>query len=66
LLDKGYYGQNTFFAGRLWDGSTGIFIRDKKGKTRIRLYVNDEGTTVFELVDKDGKTTDLTKLSSQE
>lgn len=54
LKEKGYYGYNSFFAGRLWNGETGLFLMDSKGESKIRLYIDNEGNPKLELHDKNG------------
>lgn len=61
LNADGFYGANTFFAGRMWDGSTGLFVRDKKGNTKIQIYVNSEGEPVIQYIDSLGNKKNLIK-----
>lgn len=58
----GYYGQNIFFAGRLWNGNTGVFINDSKGQKRIRLYVDINNNPKLEFFDETGKNIPVDKL----
>ncbi len=66
LEKQGYYGANTFFAGRLWNGSTGLFLRDKTGNGKIRLFIDEEGNPRLELFDKNGEPTSIEKISNEE
>lgn len=61
LDSDGLYGANTFFAGRMWDGSTGLFVRDKKGNTKIQIYVDAKGKPVIQYIDSLGKKRNLIK-----
>lgn len=66
-LDKeGFYGANTFFAGRLWNGNTGLFLNDKNGNRKIRLYVDTTGNPRLELYDKEGKPISIDDISHKE
>lgn len=56
LDSLGFYGANTFFAGRLWSGSTGLFLSDQKGNSRINIYVNKNGEPKMCFYDADGNT----------
>lgn len=55
--ESGYYGQERMFVGKMDDGSTAIDMRDKNGKTRLRLMVNAAGKAVIEFLDASGKVT---------
>lgn len=61
LEKEGLYGANTFFAGRLWDGSNGLFLMDSKGNNKIRIFVSPEGKAVMEYVDSLGVKRNLLK-----
>lgn len=42
------------FLGREENKNTGLFIYDSKGRERIKLYVDETDTALFEILDKDG------------
>ena len=54
LDSLGFYGANTFFAGRLWGGSTGLFLSDQKGNRRINIYVDKNGEPKMRFYDEEG------------
>ncbi|WP_294302270.1 hypothetical protein [uncultured Chryseobacterium sp.] len=56
LNEEGKLGNERFFAGKTADGDVGIFIRDDRGKVRLRIYIDKNNRTHIESVDEDGKT----------
>ena len=42
------------FLGREENKNTGLFIYYSKGRERIKLYVDETDTALFEILDKDG------------
>ncbi|MFS4467514.1 hypothetical protein [Maribacter sp. 2210JD10-5] len=59
---QGFYGANIFFAGRLWNGNHGLFLSDKKGNGKIKLYLDKDGNPRLELSDKNGKQISLSEI----
>ena len=55
LAAEGKLGTDRLFLGRAKDSSTGLVIRDSKGKVRIRLEVDKNNRPVFQLIDTAGE-----------
>lgn len=55
LYDAGMLGRERLFVGKTTTGDVGLFIRDEKGKVRIRLYVDKDNKTVMEMLDENGQ-----------
>ncbi|REC42519.1 hypothetical protein [Chryseobacterium pennipullorum] len=55
LREEGKLTNERFFAGKTADGDVGIFIRDTKGKVRLKLYVDKNNQTHIESLDDNGK-----------
>lgn len=55
LAADGKLGTDRLFLGRAKDSSTGLVIRDSKGRVRIRLEVDKNNQPVFEMADSSGK-----------
>lgn len=47
--------EERLFIGKKFNKEVGLFINDKNGKTRIRIYVDDNDNAKIEFLDKDGK-----------
>ncbi|TZG00303.1 hypothetical protein FW781_10400 (plasmid) [Chryseobacterium panacisoli] len=54
LREEGKLTNERFFAGKTADGDVGIFIRDTKGKVRLKLYVDKNNQTHIENLDESG------------
>ncbi|WP_284461743.1 hypothetical protein [Chryseobacterium sp.] len=54
LREEGKFGSERFFAGKTSNGDVGVFIRDTKGKVRLRLYVDKNNLTHIENLDENG------------
>lgn len=48
-------GKSRMFIGRSGQNNTGIFLRDNEGKTKIKIYVNANGSPIIEVLSKTGK-----------
>lgn len=55
MADAGQLGTERLFMGKTKNGEVGLFIRDEKGKTRIKLYVDKNNKTVIEMPDEKGQ-----------
>ena len=55
LADKGLLGRQRLFIGKSKEQDVGLFINDEKGKPRIKIYVNNQGSPVIEFLDPNGK-----------
>lgn len=55
MVDAGQLGTERLFMGKTKNGEVGLFIRDEKGKTRIKLYVDKNNKTVIEMLDENGQ-----------
>jgi hypothetical protein len=51
--------------GRAKDGSVGIDLRDKTGRTRIQLHVANDGTPSLQFFDSSGKLTKEFNVSKE-
>ncbi|MDW9379726.1 hypothetical protein [Chryseobacterium sp. JV558] len=54
LQEKGKLGYERFFAGKMANGDVGIFIRDTKGKVRLKVYIDKNNQTHIEKLDENG------------
>jgi hypothetical protein len=54
--DKGEWPAERFFAGKNVNGEVGLFLRDSKGKPRIKLYVDAQNNPRLEFLDESGNT----------
>lgn len=54
LREQGKLTNERFFAGKTADGDVGVFIRDTKGKVRLKLYVDKNNQTHIENLDENG------------
>jgi hypothetical protein len=54
MVDNGDWGLERFFAGKDWNGNVGLFIRDAKGKPRIKIYVDKDNNPKLEFYDEKG------------
>ncbi|MDQ1097860.1 MULTISPECIES: hypothetical protein [Chryseobacterium] len=54
LNEEGKLGSERFFAGKTADGDVGLFLRDNKGKVRLRIYVDKNDKTHLESLDENG------------
>lgn len=54
LERDGAFGAPRMFFGRTAAGQAAIALRDGRGKTRLRLVVEEDGTAVIEFLDTDG------------
>ncbi|NML36926.1 hypothetical protein HHL17_06920 [Chitinophaga sp. G-6-1-13] len=55
LASEGKFGTERLFVGRTWKNEVGLFIRDQKGKVRIKIYVDKQNQTKIETYDDQGK-----------
>jgi hypothetical protein len=55
MVERGDLGKERFFAGKNYDGEVGLFIRDAKGKPRIKLYVDKSNNPRLQFLDENGK-----------
>ncbi|HEY9256882.1 hypothetical protein [Chitinophaga sp.] len=55
MSDAGLLNKERLFIGKTKKGEVGLFIRDEKGKTRIKLYVDKNNKTVIEMLDENGQ-----------
>ncbi|MBV8328222.1 hypothetical protein [Chryseobacterium sp.] len=54
LRAEGKLTNERFFAGKTSNGDVGVFIRDTKGKVRLKLYVDKNNQTHIENLDENG------------
>jgi hypothetical protein len=54
LKSKGLLGEERLFIGKTHDNEVGLFIKDKKGQPRIKLYVDANNRVVMQAVDENG------------
>ncbi|WP_288447369.1 hypothetical protein [uncultured Chryseobacterium sp.] len=54
LREQGKLTNERFFAGKTAAGDVGIFIRDAKGKVRLKLYVDKNNQTHIDNLDENG------------
>lgn len=54
LQEKGLWRTERFFAGKNENGEVGLFIKDSKGKPRIKLYVDKQNNPRIEFLDENG------------
>lgn len=47
-------GRDRLFLGKTYDSEVGLFIKDKNGKPRIKLYVNEQNEPKIEFLDENG------------
>lgn len=57
LREEGKLGNERFFAGKTANGDVGLFIRDDKGRMRLKIYVDKNNQTHIENVDENGQST---------
>jgi hypothetical protein len=55
LRSKGLLGQERLFVGKNPDNEVGIFIKDKKGQPRIKMYVDDLNNVIIRAMDENGR-----------
>jgi hypothetical protein len=55
MSDAGLFNRERLFVGKTIKGEVGLFIRDEKGKPRIKLYVDKNNKTVVEMLDENGQ-----------
>lgn len=48
--------EDRLFIGKDFNKNVGLFIKDKTGKPRIKIYIDSNDNPVIELLDKNGKT----------
>jgi hypothetical protein len=41
------------FVGRTTDNNSGLFLYDKNGKPKMKIYVNESGEPKIEIIDDD-------------
>jgi hypothetical protein len=51
---KGLLGQERLFIGKNTDDEVGLFIKDKKGLPRIKLYIDNNNRVVMQAIDENG------------
>ena len=54
LSTKGLLGYDRMFVGKNKDNQVGVFIKDKQGKPRINLYVDDNNQVVMQALNEKG------------
>jgi hypothetical protein len=54
MREKGEMGTERFFAGKTFAGEVGLFIKDTKGKPRIKLYIDQNNNPRIEFLDANG------------
>ena len=59
LRDKGLIGQDRMFVGKNQANQVGVFIKDKDGRPRINLYVDDNNQVVIQALDSIGRAAPL-------
>ncbi|WP_160716185.1 hypothetical protein [Chitinophaga solisilvae] len=55
LRDAGLLPTERLFVGKTVAGSYGLFIRDEKGKPRIKIYIDKNNQAKLEVLDENGK-----------
>lgn len=55
LREEGKLGNERFFAGKTSNGDVGLFIRDDKGRLRLKIYVDKNNQTHIENIDEKGQ-----------
>lgn len=55
LKEQGLLGQDRMFVGKNVDNQVGIFIKDKQGRQRIKLYVDDNNKVIMQALDEKGR-----------
>jgi len=55
MRERGELGTERFFAGKTFTGEVGLFIKDTKGKPRIKLYIDQNNNPRIEFLDANGK-----------
>lgn len=55
MREEGLVGQDRMFVGKNSDNEVGLFVKDKKGKPRIYLYVDNNNQVVFKALDENGQ-----------
>jgi hypothetical protein len=54
LQAKGLLGNERLFLGKTSKNETGLFIRDDKGRPRIKIYLNNNNEPILQALDEDG------------
>lgn len=54
LREEGKLTNERFFAGKTANGDVGIFIRDTKGKVRLKVYIDKNNQTHIDKLDENG------------
>lgn len=52
-------GKRRVFIGRNADQATGLFLFDKQGKPKMKIYIDDSGAPKMEILDENGKTKEM-------
>lgn len=52
-------GKNRMFLGRNSNNNTGLFIKGPDGKTKMKIYVDPKGDPQIEVIDSNGKMTNI-------
>ncbi|MBT2622625.1 hypothetical protein [Chryseobacterium sp. ISL-6] len=55
LRQEGKLTSERFFAGKTSNGDVGLFIRDDKGRLRLKIYVDKNNQTHIENIDEKGQ-----------
>ncbi|MBV8252089.1 MAG: hypothetical protein JO154_05730 [Chitinophaga sp.] len=55
LYNKGYLGTERMFVGKTSKDEVGLFIRDDKGKPRIKIYIDKDNKAKIVTLDENGK-----------
>ncbi|SEW21789.1 hypothetical protein [Chitinophaga arvensicola] len=55
LSDAGLLTTERLFVGKNTKGEVGLFIRDEKGKPRIKIYIDKNNKTVIAMLDEHGQ-----------
>lgn len=61
MVAEGKLGTERMFVGRSFKEEVGVFIRDKSGKPRIKLYVDKDSKARMEMLDENGKPVPLSE-----
>ncbi|MDO7847772.1 hypothetical protein Q5H92_15495 [Hymenobacter sp. M29] len=55
LVASNQLGAERLFLGRAASGETGLFLRDSKGRVRLKIYIDTHDQPVMQLVDASGQ-----------
>ncbi|HRW95354.1 MAG TPA: hypothetical protein P5167_05865 [Bacteroidales bacterium] len=57
MKEEGLLPENRMFVGKKMNQDVGLFINDKNGNPRIRIYIDSDNNPKLELLDEDGNVT---------